>query len=95
MYGPKTHKYEFESNDEWVAYMFLDMLTAFNISPEYLEIRPPHIGSNYISFWCTPKTRERIEYCYRRYIRLPKILINADSYQQNMLKMRRDRYAIV
>lgn len=94
MFGPKSYRWEFEAMDDWTAMRFLNVLQMFEINPVDFAIVMPHEGISFMTFWCTKKMRERVEYVYRRYMKLPIYYIDPDSYQSNQEKIRRDRYLI-
>lgn len=95
MYGPRIHHYEFEGRSSWETGHFEQVLEAFRINPEEVVRRAPWEGNCYISFWCTKKVRQRIEYVYRRLMSLPVIMLNTDEYLNNQEKFYKDGYYIL
>lgn len=60
-------RWEFETNEGWLADAFLQVLEQFHIGPEDIYI-PSFMDMSQIEFRTTKKIRWQIEYVFRRYI---------------------------
>lgn len=68
-------KYEFETNEGWLADAFLQILEQFHIGPEDIYI-PSFLDMSQIEFRTTRRRREQIEYVFWRYL-------NKEHYKVN------------
>lgn len=65
--NPLNRKWEFETNEGWLADDFLQVLKMFCIDPEDVYI-PSFLDMSDIEFRTTEKRKDQIEYAFRRYI---------------------------
>ena len=65
--NPLLRKWEFETNEGFMADMFLQVLIPFGIVPEDTFI-PSYLDFSQIEFRATKNQRDRIEYVYKRFI---------------------------
>lgn len=68
-------KWEFETNEGWLAEKFLQVLEVFNIDPRDVYI-PSFLDMSNIEFRATESTKLQIEYVFNRYIDKNCIKIN-------------------
>lgn len=66
MTNPLDKKWEFETNQGYLADEFLQILKVFHISPEDIYI-PSYLDMSQIEFRTTRKKRMQIEYVFKRY----------------------------
>lgn len=66
MTNPLDKKWEFETNQGYLADAFIQVLNVFHISPEDTYI-PSYLDMSQIEFRTTRKKRLQIEYVFRRY----------------------------
>ena len=67
MLNPSDKKWEFETNQGYIADAFLQILELFHIGPEDIYI-PSYLDMSQIEFRATRSTRQRIDYVFRNYI---------------------------
>ena len=65
--NPLTKKWEFETNEGWLAEDFLEVLKMFCIDPQEVYI-PSFLDMSNIEFNTTEKRKIQIEYVFRRYV---------------------------
>ena len=73
--NPLTKKWEFETNQGYIADSFMLVLKLFHIYPEDVYI-PSFLDESQIEFRATEKVRLQIEYVFLR-------VINANIYRHN------------
>ena len=73
--NPLDKKWEFETNEGYLADEFLQILEVFHIAPEDIYI-PSFLDMSQIEFRTTKKRREQIEYVFRRFINIDHFRIN-------------------
>ena len=67
MINPLEKKWEFETNEGWLADKFLLILELFHVHP-YNTYIPSFLDMSDIEFRTTKKKREQIEYVFLSYI---------------------------
>lgn len=65
--SPLEKKWEFETNEGWLADDFLQVLKMFLVEPEDIYI-PSFLDMSNIEFRTTEARKQQIEYVYRRYV---------------------------
>jgi len=68
MYDMRIKKFEFETNEGYLADMFLQILEVFRLTPEDVFI-PSFLDYSNIEFRTTPDRRKQIEYVFWQYIK--------------------------
>ena len=64
--NPLERSWEFETNEGYLADMFLQVINCFEISP-YDTYIPSYLDFSQVHFRTTRKKREQIEYVFKRY----------------------------
>lgn len=67
MINMMSKKWEFETNEGYLADAFLQVLEMFHIPPEDIYI-PSFLEMSQIEFRTTYQKRKQIEYVFRRYL---------------------------
>lgn len=65
--NPLTKKWEFETNQGYIADTFIQILKVFHVYPEDVYI-PSFLDESQIEFRSTERVRLQIEYVFLRYI---------------------------
>ena len=68
-------KWEFETNEGWIAEAFLQVLKVFDIDPSDIYI-PSFLDMSDIEFRTTEARKIQIEYVFRRYLNKNCIKVN-------------------
>ena len=65
--NPLEKRWEFETNEGWLADDFLQVLKMFLVDPDDIYI-PSFLDMSNIEFRTTEARKQQIEYVYRRYV---------------------------
>lgn len=68
MYDMRIKKFEFETNEGYLADQFLQILEVFRLTPEDVYI-PSFLDYSDIEFRTTPERRKQIEYVFWQYLK--------------------------